>query len=307
MRVTFLGTGASIPMPNRALPAVALAHAGMITLFDCGEGTQFQLMRAGLSPSKIRCVCISHLHGDHLFGLPGLLASLSLASRTAPLRVLGPAGLVEYLHATQRLTGSVPSFPLEVNEVPQDSEEWVLRIPQAIIRARWLDHTVSCLGFRFAEDDLPGKFDAEAAARLGVPPGPQRQALVRGETITLSDGREVRPEAVVGPPRPGRKIAYCVDTRPCAGSVLLAQGVDLLIHDGTFATKEVARARESGHSTAAQAAQVALQACARRLVLTHISARYVEDVAPLLSESRALFPATEVAHDLWTVVLNVRR
>ncbi len=293
-------------MPNRALPAVALRHAGVITLFDCGEGTQLQLMRAGLSPSKIRCICISHLHGDHLFGLPGLIASQSLVSRLAPLHLVGPPGLGEYLRAVQRLTGTRPHFPLEVTEVPRGNQECAVSFPQATIYTRWLDHTTNCLGFCFAEHDLPGKFNAEAAERLGVPAGPQRQALVRGETIKLSDGTVVRPEAVVGPPRLGRRIACCVDTRPCAAAVELAKEADLLIHDGTFAELEVGCARESGHSTAAQAAGVAVQARVRRLVLTHISARYVDDIGPLLSESRALFPATEVAHDLLTITVNTR-
>lgn len=293
-------------MPNRALPAVALCHNGVITLFDCGEGTQFQLQRAGLSPHKITCICISHLHGDHFFGLPGLLASQTLMSRAAPLHLVGPLGLGEYLRTTQLLTGTRPSFELQVTEVTPEQEYLALRLCKATLEIRPLDHTAFCLGFRFVEDDLPGKFYAEKANQLGIPEGPQRAALVRGEPVLLTDGRLVKPETVVGPPRRGRRVAYCVDTRPCISATLLAEGVDLLIHDGTFAQEEADRAHETGHSTARQAAEIAARAGARRLFLTHISARYVEDVSPLLSESRALFADAEVASDLLSVTVPLQ-
>jgi ribonuclease Z len=306
VQVTFLGTGASLPMPKRALPAVALSHNGIITLFDCGEGTQFQLQRAGLSPHKIACICISHLHGDHFFGLPGLLASQTLMSRVAPLQLVGPQGLSEYLRTTQRLTGTRPSFDLHITEVTPQQDYLALRLAKATLEVRALEHTTFCLGFCFVENDLPGKFDAEMATRLGIPEGPERAALVRGEPVVLSNGRLVKPEAVVGPPRRGRRVAYCVDTRPCASAALLAKRADLLIHDGTFAQDEDDRARETGHSTAQQAAEIAAQAGARRLFLTHISARYVDDGSPLLSESRALFAQTEVASDLMSVTVSLR-
>ncbi|MGQ9559740.1 MAG: ribonuclease Z [Candidatus Oleimicrobiaceae bacterium] len=297
MRLIFLGTGASVPMPNRALPAVALLHQGAITLFDCGEGTQFQLLRAGLSAHKIACMCISHLHGDHLFGLPGLLASQTLMCRTSPLHLVGPSGLGDYLHLCQGLTGTSPSFELRITEIGPGQDHMRVRLRKATLEVRPLDHTSFCLGFRFVEDDHPGKFDVDAATRLDIPAGPQRAALVRGEAVILPDGRLVRPEAAVGPPRPGRKIAYCVDTRPCASALHLAEEADVLIHDATFAADEEERALATGHSTARQAAEIAAQARVRRLFLTHISARYANDVSSLVKESQALFPATEVAHD----------
>ncbi len=280
---------------------MALLHEGAITLFDCGEGTQFQMLRAGLSAHKISCICISHLHGDHLFGLPGLLASQTLMSRTSPLHIIGPSGLGEYLHLCQRLTGTSPSFALRITEFAPGQEPMRVRLRKATLEARPLEHTSFCLGFRFVEDDRPGKFDVSAAARLGIPAGPQRAALVRGEAIRLPDGRLVEPEAVVGPPRPGRKLAYCVDTRPCPSALQLADGADVLIHDATFAADEEERAVETGHSTARQAAEIAAQARVRSLFLTHISARYVNDVAPLAKESQAVFPGAVVTYDLMTV------
>jgi ribonuclease Z len=276
-------------------------------LFDCGEGTQFQLLRAGLSPSRIAVICISHLHGDHLFGLPGLLASQALMSRSAPLHIIGPVGLSNYLRLCQQLTGTSPPFELKVTEVHPDQDQLTVRLQKGTLEIRPLHHTTFCLGFRFAEDAHPGKFDADKANRLGLPVGPERAALVRGETVRLPDGRVVSPEIVVGPPRPGRTIAYCVDTRPCPSALLLARGVDVLIHDATFAAEEAERAFAAGHSTARQAAEIAAQAGARRLVLTHISARYVEDAATLLNESQAVFAATELASDLLTLEIARRR
>lgn len=293
--VTFLGTSSGTPTLQRSLPCVAVQRFGELFLFDCGECAQVQYRRAGLPFGKLAAVFISHLHGDHVTGLMGLLMSLQMAERTAPLRLCGPPGLAEYVRCSRRALHTAFSYRLEIVETQKPRVLW--ETPQYQIRCAPLDHRLFCLGFALEERPRPGRFQLDRARALGVPEGPLFGHLQRGETVTLPDGRAVRPEEVLGPPRPGLKIAYCTDTRPCAAALDLARDADLLIHEGTFAADMAAEARLKGHSTVAQAAEIARRAGARRLAISHISPRYI-DPTPLKEQARAIFPDTVVVDDL---------
>lgn len=293
--VTFLGTSAGMPTAARGMPAVALVRPPELLLFDCGEGTQMQARRAGVRLHRVTQVCISHLHGDHVLGLPGLLMSLQMGGRTAPLSLHGPPGLAEFIHATLRRLATQVAFPLEIHE--QSGEACWAPGAGYHLECAPLEHRILALGYALVEEPTPGALDAARARRLGVPPGPLLGRLKAGEAVSLPSGRVVRPEEVCAPARRGRRIAYCSDTRPCAAAVALAAGADLLIHEATFAAERARDAQEKSHSTTVEAAAVARAAGARRLVLTHLSPRY-EDAGPLAAEARAVFPETVVAEDL---------
>ena len=243
-------------------------------------------------------ILISHLHSDHYLGLTGLLRTMSLQGRTDPLRVWGPRGGEETLRTLRDLGGD-----RLVYEVTLHSLEPGESIPGEgyRIEAFETDHTRESIGFALIEEDRPGRFDVNQARALGVPEGPLFGRLHRGEAVELDDGRVVTPEELVGLPRPGRTVAYTGDTRPSQKTVDVVTGGDLLVHDATFQTSESIRARETGHSTAAEAARVAADAGVKRLVLTHISARYAEQPGRLLDEARATFPCSELAKDGWSV------
>jgi ribonuclease Z len=292
--VTVLGSGASLPTLHRNTTAVAVQRQSDVFLFDCGEGTQIQWRRAGLRFSKLRAICISHLHGDHINGLVGLLQTLSLAGREQRLLLVGPAGIESFIDAARRHLGLRLTYELELHE--SGGGEALSRPGYRLLCAP-LDHGIATLGFALVEAPKPGRFDVEAAQRLGVPEGPLYGSLQRGEPVELADGSQVTPEQVLGEPRPGSKVAYCVDTRPCEAAVELAAGADLFICDATFGEEMTLEARRRGHSTARQAAEMAARAGARRLLLIHISARY-HDPRGLLEEAAAVFPEAAVARDL---------
>jgi ribonuclease Z len=293
VRLTFLGTSSAAPTLARNVASIAVMLDGRVLLFDCGEGTQHQLLRSHVRAGAIDAVFITHLHGDHLFGLPGLLATLGLNGRVAPLQVFGPAGLRPYLESIPYL-----GAPYDIDVVSPPPRTMAFdgyRVESAL-----LDHRIDCYGFCVIEDDRRGTFDVDRARALGVPEGPLFAALHRGEDVTLDDGRVVRSEDVVGPTRRGRRIAYCTDTRPCAASVALARNADVLVHESTYAADMAAEAGERGHSTSVEAARIAAEAGCARLLLTHFSPRYV-DVAPLVAEARSVFAATDAAADFLTV------
>jgi ribonuclease Z len=287
VRVVFLGTGSATPSRERNVAAMAVAFDGRTLLFDCGEGTQHQLMRSDLGMGSLEAVFITHLHGDHLYGLPGLIATLGLNGRERPLPIYGPPGLRRFLTSLPYLGAP---YGVEVHEASDRLGDGYR------VMHRLLDHTVPCFGYSFLEDDRPGRFDVDAARALGVPEGPLFGALQHGSPVTLPSGRVVSPSSVVGPTRPGRRVVYCTDTRPCAASVELARGADVLVHEATYGDDMAAEAPPRGHATAADAARIAAAAGVRLLVLTHFSARY-RDVEPLLAEARAIFPNTEAAAD----------
>ena len=293
-QVTVLGSGASLPTLQRQTTAVAVQRGGDLYLLDCGEGTQLQWRRAGLRFSKLRAICISHLHGDHVNGVVGLLQTLSLNGREEGLQLLGPPGIQGLIDAARTHVGLRLSYPLEVRESEGGD---LIEADGYRVSCGPLDHGLTTLGFRLHEVPRAGRFDVETACRLGVPEGPDFGRLQRGETVSLPDGGEVTPAQVLGEPRSGSTVAYCVDTRPCDGAIALARDSDLFICDATFTEELTVEARRRGHSTARQAAEMAIKAQARRLLLIHVSARY-HDSRALLKEAASVFPHVEVAHDL---------
>jgi ribonuclease Z len=313
MKVIPLGTSSGKPTASRNVSALALVREAEWILFDCGEAAQHQIMRAGLQTGRLSAVCITHFHGDHINGLAGLLATMGLDGRTRKLVIAGPVGLEEYLETLKRLKVMFVPYELDLVEVgPSTFSAGTASAPKPhpvyetashIVSCLPLDHRIFAVGYRVEERKRPGRFDVERARRLGVPEGPLFGRLQSGHSVTLSDGSTVHPSEVLGPERRGRKIAYCTDTRPCESAVALARGVDLLIHEATYSEELIDDARQNGHSTAAQAARIARDAGADRLLITHFSARYA-DVSPLLEESCAVFPNTIVAQELVGVTIT---
>jgi ribonuclease Z len=301
MRVIPLGTSSGKPTLKRNVSALAVAREAEWLLFDCGEGAQIQLARAGLSSSRLSAVFITHLHGDHFNGLSGLLSTMGLDRRASDLTLVGPRGIREYLDVLARLKVLFVNYPVELKEFSSLPELSVVHETKEYkVSACELDHRLFALGYRLEEHPRPGRFNVEQARELGVPEGALWGQLQSGKEVRLEDGSVVYPSQVLGSPRPGKSIAYCLDTRPCAQAVELAKGVDLLIHEATYTEEFAAEASKYGHSTAAQAARTAVEAGARRLLLTHFSSRF-PDPSPLLEEARAIFPETILAEDLMEV------
>lgn len=297
--LVFLGTGSAVPMAHRNLSGTVLVRNGEIFLFDCGEGTQIQFRRAGLKPSKLRHIFISHFHGDHLFGLPGLLTSLQMANLRQEVHLFGPQGIVEYIHFHQTLCNFGFDYTLRVHEIGPNTPAIVWQTPEYHIEWQPLQHRIFTLGFALIEAPRPGKFDARKAEALNVPNGPARGKLQSGESIALANGTQISPEQVLGPKRPGLKIAYCVDTVPCEGQMRLAQNADALIADSTFPASERQWAHQTGHSTTHDAAEVARANNVRQLFLTHFSGTIGPTEVPALAEeARTIFPNTVAATDL---------
>jgi ribonuclease Z len=297
LSLTFLGTGAATPTIDRNVAGLALQREGETILFDCGEGSQRQMMRYGVGFSFAE-IFFTHDHADHLLGVTGLLRTLGLMDRTAPVRLYGPRGAHRVLRAAIELGIERNKFPVEIEEVrPGD------RLPRADydIVVFETEHRADTVGYALAEHTRLGRFHPERARELGVPEGPLWGRLHRGETVTLDDGRTVSAADLVGVPRRGRTVVYSGDTRPHLPLIEAARGADLLVHEATFGGDEAERAVETGHSTAAEAARVAAEAGVRRLVLTHISPRYGRDAAELLAEARAVFPETIIARDGLTI------
>lgn len=301
-----LGTSSALPTQDRHLSALALRRKGRILLFDCGEGTQYRLLHAGLRRTRVDAIFITHLHGDHCYGLPGLLATLSLQERAGEVTLVIPPGGRSLLKA---FPGDAPdplSYPLNVVEVDTDLDrEAVYETDEFRVTARPLLHESFTMGFRFEEQPRPGRFNVERARALGVPEGPAFGQLQKGNPVTLEDGTTISPQQVLGPPRPGVAMAYVTDTRPCEGGRRLADAADLLYHDATFGERLHDRAVETGHSTAREAAEVARDAGVNRLLLGHLSARY-SDPTSLEAEARAVFPPSEVARELRCYELDPR-
>jgi ribonuclease Z len=303
LRITFLGTSAGVPTRARNVSSVALSlpQRGETWLFDCGEGTQHQLQRTPIKISQISRIFITHLHGDHLFGLMGLLATCGLAGQGQEIHLYGPDGLEEYVRVCARisrttLSGTLKIHTLQPGLVHHDDDFSVTCQP--------LKHRVPSFGYRVTESDRPGKFDVERANALGIPPGPLYGRLKNGERVELPDGRVVEGRELVGATLAGRSIVYCTDTTYCQGAVELSEGADALIHEATFATQDEPLAVQSMHSTSTMAARVASEARVRHLLITHISPRYAPDaqITPeeLLAQARAVFPRTDMARDFMT-------
>ena len=279
------GTGGSVPTARRGLPATLLRAGGARILFDCGEGTQRQLLRSVGLP-ELDAIFLTHYHADHWLGLPGMLKTLDLRGRERRLAVYGPPGLKALMSTMKAAVGRV-TYPLELVELERHEDvEW----DEFVIASVPVEHRVPAYGYAFVEDDRPGRFDAQEAERLGVRPGPDFGRLQRGEPIG-----DVTPERVIGPDRVGRRIVLSGDTAPCQGIEALADGADVLVHEATFLHADRARARETGHSTAQQAATLAQEANVGLLALTHVSTRYFpRDVR---DEARVTFPDAHVPRD----------
>jgi ribonuclease Z len=298
--VTILGTSSATPTRKRGLSGTILIRDGETFLFDCGEGTQFKLIEAGVPRRKFRHIFISHLHGDHIFGLGGLISTLNLGGREIPLHVHGPRGIkrfIDFMISFPRPTRL--KFPLHVHDLVPNHEGIVWEEEDWVVSSMPLDHTLPALGYRFQERDRPGFFDDAKAESLGVPFGPERGRLIRGEAITLVNGSIVQPEEVVGPPRRGKSVVYCTDTAYCERSIELARDADLLIHEATYADEDREMARDRKHSTIREAATVAKLAGVRKFVATHFSTRYEGGLLKQLKhEGREVFPDLIMAKDL---------
>jgi ribonuclease Z len=287
--VVFLGTGGSVPTARRATACVLVRAGGERLLFDCGEGAQRQMQKStGLV--QVDEIYLTHYHADHYLGIPGLLKTYDLHDREAPLRVIGPPGLRELFAALQRITGRV-RYPLELVELGADE---AIRHESFEIRPFPVEHRVPTYGYAFVEDGRPGRFDPEEAERLGVAPGPDFARLQAGETVDGSAG-PVEPAQVMGEARRGRKVVISGDTAPCELTRVAAHEAELLVHDASFADEELARAGETAHSTARQAARIGREAGVKALALVHISSRY--HVGAVLDEARAEFPAAFAPRD----------
>jgi ribonuclease Z len=299
LRVTFLGTGGAVPTTERAPSAIHVNREGDQWLFDCGEGTQRQMMRFGTG-FAISNLFVTHLHGDHVLGIPGLVQSLDFNGRNDPLAIHTPAGTGDHVEELVRAGGYQPGFRIQVNEVtPGDV---ALDADEYRVLTFATEHRTTSIGYALVEDDRRGRFDRERAEELGVPVGPKFSELHAGNPVELDDGRTIYPEQVVGEPRPGRRVVYTGDTRPSDVVVDVAGGADLLVHDATFASDESDRARATGHSTAREAGRVASEAGVKRLGVTHVSSRYAGDASTLASELKRSFDGEcFVAHDGQTV------
>lgn len=300
--VRFLGTAASRPTVERGVSSLAVIREGQTLLFDCGEGTQRQMMRYGIS-FAFNDLFFSHVHSDHILGLTGLIRTMALQGRTEPLQLWGPRGAGKTLRQCISLGGDRATFPVNITEL--DAGESVRR-PEYRIDSFGVSHGPSqSIGYAIVEEERLGRFNPDLARAMGIPEGPLWGRIHKGQSITLDDGRTIEPSVLVGERRRGRRIVITGDTRPCAATVEASQDADLLIHEATFADEEAARALETGHSTAREAAEVARRAGARRLVLTHISARYSRDAHELEREARSVFPRTSIARDGTEIELSL--
>jgi ribonuclease Z len=298
MKVTFLGTGGSVPTKKRNLPSLAVRTDGGLVMFDCGEGTQKQFLIAKLGFNREMRILISHMHADHILGIPGILHSMSFMGRSRDLEIYGPPGICEFVKCTTGTVRFRPMFPIRTVEVHAGT---IARTDSYAIKAAWADHSVPCLAYSLTENDKPGRFHPAKARELGVPKGPLWKTLQMGKPVKVGR-RKIDASKVVDPPRKGLKITYGVDTRPCERVIELASGSDLLIHDGMFSSDASERAREYGHSTVVEAARIAKRSHSRNLALTHFSAIYA-DTSQLLAEAKAVFPRTIVAEDLRSLEL----
>ncbi len=294
MKIIFLGTSGSMPTQSRSSSSIAIRRKGEVILLDCGEGTQRRMVEARLGFRRRMKIFISHLHGDHVLGLPGLLQTMTLLQRERPLEIYGPRGLAKFIDAFSSTLGG-PGFPTTVHEII--SEGVILETCEYEVHAIQADHDGPSWSYVLEERPRPGRFHPDKAQSLGIPEGPLWKRLQLGEDLENSEGTLVRSDEVVDPPIKGLKIAYSGDTRPSEALMIASGEADVLIHEATFDSSLVEKAEENGHSTAVQAAQMAESANVRLLLLTHISSRY-PDPTLLLEEARMIFTNTRIAEDL---------
>ncbi len=299
-----LGVSSATPTAVRHLPSVALWRDGSVFLFDCGENAQMRLLQAGVKRSKVEAIFISHLDGDHIFGLFGLLSTLQLQRREKELHIIGPKGLKKMIDSVFGVAEVELEFPIKYKELKSDLDhEVVMEGDEFYVEARPLKHTKFCIGYRFQEKDKPGKVDAAKAAEAGITDDTQFKALKNGEDVTLADGSTVHSADIVGDPRPGESFVYVTDTEFCENAIRLAENATILFHEATFGEPLKEKAEDTGHSSAQDAAIVAKTAKVERLVIGHFSARYSNQFL-LLKEARGVFEKTWLAYELRPIFTN---
>ncbi len=312
MNITFLGTSSGVPTLTRNVSSLALklSQKAEVWLFDCGEGTQHQLMKSKIKSSQIRKIFITHMHGDHIYGLPGLLATLGLSGNSKGIEIYGPSNLKNFIFSALRNSYCKISFPLNFIEVENFAQSNINLFEDKLIEVKCasLKHRLPTFGYRISEKDKPGKFNLEKAQKYKIPPGPIYAQLQSGKKVTLDDGRILEGSDFCGQPRKGESFVYCTDTIFSDSAVKLSKNVDLLVHESTFSEKDEEMAYEKLHSTTIMAAQTALLSNAKKLVLTHLSPRYTQksSIKPsdLLNEAQKIFPNTYLAKDFLTTKIK---
>lgn len=302
MNLTFLGTSAGCPTAERNVSSIILdliQERGRLWLFDCGEATQMQMQKAKFSLAKLEMIFLTHLHGDHLFGLPGVLTTRSLMQKQSALTLVAPKGIKQFIETVTSVSYSWLTYPLNIIELEQDST--IFEDNQFRIEAKLLAHRVPCFGYRIIEKDRPASLMIDKLKQDNINIGPLYAELKQGKTITLEDGRVINGLDYLGKVKPGRKLAILGDTIPCQASIELAKDTDIMVHEATQEHTLQAKANDRGHSTTVQAATIAKQANAKRLIITHISPRYsLQDNDKLVNEAKSIFANTEIASDLAT-------
>ena len=301
-RIIFLGTGGSLPTRNRNPSAVMVNRERELILFDCGEGTQQQMMRAKTGMMSLSSIFVSHFHADHFLGIPGLIQTMSFMGRKESLMIYGPEGTREFTELFKafgyfNLKYEIRGIQLKPGDVVEGKDY--------LIRALKTEHSIPSLGYALVENPRPGRFNREKAVKLGITPGPLFAKLQRGIPVEVNE-KLVKPEDAMGVLRPGRTVIYSGDTRPCDSVLEASRDADLLIHDCSFADEMADWAEESRHSTAGEVAALAKEAGVRKLLLTHISSRYTDDVEPILTDSKKIFENVIVAEDLMEIEVPYR-
>ena len=309
MNITFLGTSSGVPTLTRNVSSLALklTQSAEVWLFDCGEGTQHQLMKSNIKSSQIKKIFITHLHGDHIYGLPGLLATLGMSGNSSGIEIYGPKDLRNFVASALKWSYCKLSFPLQFIEVEDFAyqNDILFENDKIKVHCAYLKHRIPAYGYRVSEKDKPGIFDVKKAKDLKIPPGPLYSELQAGKTIKLKDGRSFCGKDFCGPPRKGESFVYCTDTMFSESAINLSKNTDLLVHESTFSEEDERMALEKLHSTTLMAAKTALLSNTKKLIITHLSPRYTQKspIKPidLLKEAQKIFPNTYLAKDFLTV------
>ncbi|MGP4107342.1 ribonuclease Z [Virgibacillus sp. L01] len=307
MELIFLGTGSGVPSKNRNVSSMALTllqEQNSIWLFDCGESTQHQILRTSIKPRKINKIFITHMHGDHIYGLPGLLSSRSFQGGEDLLTIYGPQGIKEYVETCLRVSGTHLTYPISFIEI---AEGVVFENEQVIVTSKKLDHGIPSYGFRIEEKDKPGELLVGKLKELGIEPGPIYQQIKENDVVKTQEGQVIHRPNFLGPDKKGRVITVFGDTRSTHQFKTFAEGSDVLVHEATFDDSKADLAQQYFHTTTKQAASLAKEAHVKKLVLTHISSRYQkDDFEDLAKQAQEIFPNTELASDFHKVTVNSR-